>query len=342
MKIKRGYRHIVVIVMIILFAFTILVSLLFGATQIPPKLVWHAIANRISPQWIVPERVDTIVWRVRIPRVFLGALVGLLLAISGTILQGVLRNPLADPYILGVSAGGGIGAAIAIILGGGITLLGMGLIPLLAFLFALAAVLIVYRLSHVAGRTAPETLILAGVAVSAFSSAILALLIILSGKLQSIFFWLLGSLANASWTDVFAVVPYALVGIFIAYFYSKDLNAMIFGEDLAKTLGVNVEKSRRLLLVVASLMAAAAVSVSGLIGFIGLIIPHFVRIIVGPNYRLLIPLAGISGMIFMLVADVLARTILAPMEIPIGIIMALVGAPFFLYILRRRRMKRHS
>jgi len=342
MKIKRGYRHILVIAMIILFAAVMVAALLFGATYIPPKDVYHAIANRISPQWIVPEKVDTIVWRIRIPRVLLGALVGLLLAISGTILQGVLRNPLADPYILGVSAGGGIGSAIAIIFGGGVTLIGMGLIPLLAFLFALAAVLIVYRLSHVAGRTSPETLILAGVAVSAFAAAILALLIILSGELQSIFFWLLGSLANASWNNVFVLFPYALIGIFVAYFYSKDLNAMLLSEDLARTLGIDVNKTRRLLLVVASLMAAAAVSVSGLIGFIGLIIPHFVRLTVGPNYRLLVPLAGISGMIFMVVADAIARTILSPMEIPIGIIMALVGAPFFLYILRRRRTRGRS
>ena len=339
MKIKRGYRRILVIGMIVLLALVMLGALLFGATHIPAKDVYHAIANRFSAQWIVSEKVDTIVWRIRVPRILLGALVGLLLAVSGTILQGILRNPLADPYILGVSAGGGIGAAIAIVLGGSMTLIGTGFIPLLAFLFALAAVLIVYRLSHVAGRGSPETLILAGVAVSAFASAILALLIILSGQLQTIFFWLLGSLANATWIDVFAILPYALVGIVFAYFYSKDLNAMLLGEEGARTLGIDVNRTRSLLLIIASLMAAAAVSVSGLIGFIGLIIPHFIRLLVGPNYRLLVPLAAISGMIFMIVADVIARTVLSPMEIPIGIIMALVGAPFFLYILRRRRMR---
>ena len=229
MKINRGHRHVIVIVMMVLLVFVMLASLLFGAINIPPKDIYHAIANKISPQWIVSERVDTIVWRIRIPRMFLGALVGLLLAISGTILQGTLRNPLADPYILGISAGGGLGAAIAMVFAGSLTLLGMGFVPLFAFLFALGAVLIVYRLSSIAGKTSPETLLLAGVAVSSFAAAMLALLIIMSGKLQSIFFWLLGSFANASWLDVVSVCPYEVIGIYVEYFYSKELNDLLLG-----------------------------------------------------------------------------------------------------------------
>ncbi|MFH1825735.1 MAG: iron chelate uptake ABC transporter family permease subunit [bacterium] len=278
-----------------------------------------------------------ILWQIRLPRVILAALVGLLLAVSGVILQGVLRNPLADPYILGISAGGAVGAAVSIAAGAQFVVLGMSSVPATAFIFALVAVFIVYKLSEIAGRTATETLILAGVAISAFCAAILSLIIILTGSLQSIYFWLLGSLSSASWGNVITVIPYVLVGGGLAYFFSKELNALLLGEEMAITLGVDVENTRIILIGGASLMAAAAVSVSGLIGFVGLIIPHWIRLIIGPNHRLLIPIAALSGMLLMVVADTISRTILSPLEIPIGIIMALVGAPFFLYLLRRRR-----
>lgn len=282
---------------------------------------------------------SNILWQIRLPRVVLAAFIGLLLALSGVLLQGVLRNPLADPYILGVSAGGAVGAAISIALGANFVVLGVSSVPAMAFMFALVAVYVVYKLSQVGGRTAPETLILAGVALSAFCAAILSLIIIMTGSLQSIYFWLLGSLASASWSNVFTVIPYALAGAGIAYFYSKELNALLLGEEMAITLGIDVEKTRFVLIGAASLMAAAAVSVSGLIGFVGLIIPHWIRLIIGPNHKVLVPISALSGMLLMVVADTISRTVLAPMEIPIGIIMALVGAPFFLYLLRRRRVE---
>jgi len=282
---------------------------------------------------------SAIFWQIRFPRVILAALVGLLLSVSGVILQGVLRNPLADPYILGISAGGAVGAAIAIAFGLQFVLLGMSSVPLLAFVFSLAAVFLVYKLSQVAGRTSPETLILAGVALSAFCAAILSLIIIITGNLQSIYFWLLGSLSSASWVNVITVLPYALLGGGIAYFFSKELNALLLGEEMALTLGVEVEKSRLILIFAASVMTAAAVSVSGLIGFVGLIIPHWVRLLIGPNHRWLIPISALSGMLLMVVGDTISRTVLSPAEIPIGIVMALLGAPFFLYLIRRRRLE---
>lgn len=288
----------------------------------------------ISPQDIFKSQIF---WQIRLPRILLSALVGLLLAVSGVILQGVLRNPLADPYILGISAGGAVGAALSMVLGAQFVVLGMSSIPASAFIFSLFAVFMVYRLSQVAGKAAPETLILAGVALSAFCAAILSLIIIISGNLQSIYFWLLGSLSAASWGNVLTVLPYVLIGIGAAYFFSKELNALLLGEEMASTLGVNIEKTQLLLIGTASLMTAAAVSVSGLIGFVGLIIPHWIRLIIGPNHRNLIPVSALSGMLLMVVADTIARTVLAPMEIPIGIIMSLLGAPFFLYLLRRRR-----
>lgn len=291
----------------------------------------------ISPQDLFKSHIF---WQIRLPRVLLSALVGLLLAVSGVILQGVLRNPLADPYILGISSGGAVGAALSMVLGAQFVVLGMSSVPASAFIFSLLAVLMVYRLSQVAGKAAPETLILAGVALSAFCAAILSLIIIISGNLQSIYFWLLGSLSAASWGNVLTVLPYALIGSGVAYFFSKELNALLLGEEMASTLGVNIEKTQLLLIGAASLMTAAAVSVSGLIGFVGLIIPHWIRLIIGPNHRSLIPVSALSGMLLMVIADAVARTVLSPMEIPIGIIMSLLGAPFFLYLLRRRRVGR--
>jgi len=280
-----------------------------------------------------------ILWQVRLPRICLAGLIGLLLSISGVILQGVLRNPLADPYVLGISAGGAIGAAIAIALGASFTILGMSPVPILAFITSLAAVYVVYKLSQVAGKTSPETLILAGVALAAFCSAILSLIIILTGNLQAIYFWLLGSLSAATWSNVITVLPYAVLGTAVAYFFSKELNALLLGEEMAQTLGVDVERTRMVLVGAASLMTAAAVSVSGLIGFVGLIVPHFIRLLIGPNHRYLVPISALSGMLLMIVADTLSRTVLSPTEVPIGIVMALVGAPFFLYLLRRRRVE---
>ncbi|OGB89736.1 hypothetical protein A2625_06420 [candidate division WOR-1 bacterium RIFCSPHIGHO2_01_FULL_53_15] len=313
-------------VFIILFAVVLavmFVSLFLGSVMISPAELFKS----------------EILWQIRLPRVSLAALLGLMLAISGVILQGILRNPLADPYVLGISAGGAIGAAVALAAGAQVVILGMSSVPVMAFVTSLAAVFIVYKLAQVAGKTSPETLILAGVALSAFCAAILSLIIILTGNLQSIYFWLLGSLSSATWSNVLTVIPYAVFGSAVAYFFSKELNALLLGEEMAQTLGVDVERIRLFLIGTASLMTAAAVSVSGLIGFVGLIIPHFIRLLVGPNHRYLIPISALSGMLLMVAADTIARTVLSPTEIPIGIIMSLVGAPFFLYLLRRRRVE---
>ncbi len=293
-----------------------------------------AVLLFVGPVWRPPQEI---IWQIRLPGVLLSILVGVMLATSGVILQGVLRNPLADPYILGVSAGAGVGAAVALSAKIYFTFFGMSSVPVLAFLFALLMVFFVYRLSNIAENGSPETLILAGVAVSAFASASLALIIIISGQLQSIYFWMLGSFSAASFGDVLTVLPYAAIGLGFAYYYSKELNALLMGDEMAYTMGVEVEKVRKLLIIVATLMTAAAVSVSGLIGFVGLIVPHFVRLVIGPNHRALAPFAAIGGALLMLTADGIARTAMAPMEIPVGIIMALIGAPFFLCVLRTRK-----
>ena len=332
---SKQRRAIFTLLMVLLLL--VLVSVLFGAASVSPREVVSSILNKLLGYFTKDITIETIIWDIRLPRIFLAAIVGLMLSTAGVILQGVLRNPLADPYILGVSAGASIGALISFVFGLDFIYYGFRTTPLLAFLFALIAVLIVYQLSHIGGRTSPETLVLAGVAVSSFAAAIVALIIILTGDLRSIYFWLLGSFAEASWVDVLSVTPYAIIGIIAAFFYSKDLNALLLGDEMASTLGVDVEPVRIFLLAIASLLAAAATSVCGIIGFVGLIVPHFVRMIVGPNHRFLIPVAAISGMLLLVVADIIARMAILPTEIPIGIVMSIIGAPFFIYILRKRR-----
>ncbi|MCX5750082.1 MAG: iron ABC transporter permease [Candidatus Saganbacteria bacterium] len=313
-----------------------LLSMFFGSVYLSPKEVFNTVGCKVTEVCTSSIYADVIIWQIRFPRIILAALVGLLLALSGTILQGVLRNPLADPYILGVSGGGAVGAAIAMSLGLGTTLWGFSLVPLLAFLFSLIAVFVVYNLSRVGGRITPENLLLAGVAVSAFCGAIISMIVIIGGDLQSIYFWLLGSLSGADWKGVLLLLPYALIGIVVGYFYSKELNALLFGDEMAMTLGVDVDRIRMFLLAVAALLAAAAVSVAGLIGFVGLLVPHFIRFLVGPHHRFLVLFSALSGMLLLVVADTIARTVLAPVEIPVGVVMAFIGAPFFLYLLRRK------
>ncbi len=338
MKRKKKQQVFALVSLFVILVLLCFLSILFGAVLLSPADTWNSLTCGYNNVCSTSSNifVDTLIWQVRMPRIVLAGLVGLLLALSGVIMQGVLRNPLADPYILGVSAGGGVGAVLAQMLGLNFVFYGMSAIPLFAFLGALIAVMIVYGLAVVSGRTTTETLLLSGVAVSAFCSGLISLMVIRGGDLQSIYFWLLGSLSGASWNQVITLLPYAIIGLGITYYYSKDLNALLLGEEIAHSLGVEVEKVRFFLLIVASFMAAAAVSVAGMVGFIGLMIPHFVRLIVGPHHRWLVPLAALSGMLLMILADIPARSILAPMELPLGVVMAFIGAPFFLYLLRRR------
>ncbi|MCX5749620.1 MAG: iron ABC transporter permease [Candidatus Saganbacteria bacterium] len=271
-----------------------------------------------------------ILWQIRLPRVILAALVGAMLAVSGAILQSSLKNPLCDPYILGISAGGSVAAAAAIIL-----LLPLYYVSAFAFLGAVAGVFIIYHASKVAGEIKPQTLILAGVAVSSLLSAILSFMVIFSDRLQSIFFWILGSFSAANWASVHLAFYAALAGIIAAMIYSRDLNALALGDEEALSLGVDVMRSRNILLIIASLMTGVAVSLCGMIGFIGLIVPHMMRLISGSNNSYLIPASALAGAVLMVLADIISRVIMIPSEIPVGIVCAMLGAPFFIYLLRR-------
>ena len=283
-------------------------------------------------------------WNVRIPRVLLAGLVGAALACSGTAMQAIFRNSMADPFVIGVSSGAALGAAVASFLGlGAVAYIGLGLPPLFAFITGLLAAFTVYLLGSVKGRLYVDTLLLSGVAVAAFLGALVSFSIYLARQqFHQLVFWLLGSLALARWSYVEILICIVGFGSLVIFLYGRDLDALLLGEETAHNLGANPEPLKRLMLGVSALMAAAAVAFTGVIGFVGLITPHMTRLAVGANHRLLVPAATLSGAIFLIWADTLARTVVAPDELPVGIITALCGGPFFLYLLRRHSLGRES
>ncbi|MFH0768988.1 MAG: iron chelate uptake ABC transporter family permease subunit [Chloroflexota bacterium] len=312
-----------------------------GSVEIPLSTTYQIMISKLpffhtTPAW--SSGIETIVLEIRLPRVILAGLVGAALATAGATYQGLFRNPLADPYLIGVAQGASLGAVIGFLLPVSWHGLEAGAIPLFAFVGAIASAAIVYGLARV-GKTLPvTTLILAGVALGALLGSVVSYLIISSGdKMHGIIFWLMGSFSLSRWMDVMLVLPYIIVGTVVILLYARSLNVMQLDEEQAQQLGINVERLKLILLTAATLITAAAVSFVGTIGFVGIIIPHAVRLLWGADYRFLLPLSVLTGAIFLIVADLIARTIQAPTEIPIGVITALCGAPFFLYLLRRRR-----
>jgi iron complex transport system permease protein len=281
---------------------------------------------------------ETIVWELRAPRVVLAALVGAMLALAGATFQGAFRNPLADPYLLGVAAGAGLGATLAIAyLPSGLR--GHGLLPVAAFVGGCTAVVLAYAVGRSAGRGRDAaTLVLAGVTVASFFTAVQTFVQQQnSDTLQEVYSWILGSLPSSGWSDVLLIAPYVLVATVVILTLRRTLDVLSLGDDEAASLGVPVRRVRLLLVVAATVGTAAAVAVSGLIGFVGIIVPHAIRLLSGGSYRTLAPLAVVVGAGFLVLADVIARTALAPAEIPIGIITAFFGAPFFAVVLRTTR-----
>ncbi|MFC1916634.1 FecCD family ABC transporter permease [Chloroflexota bacterium] len=312
-----------------------------GSVQIPFLTTSSILLSKLpfvdmNPTWT--SALETIILEIRLPRVILAGLVGAALAIAGATYQGLFRNPLADPYLIGVAQGAALGAVVGFLLPFDWHGIGFGIIPLLAFTGALFSVAIVYSLARV-GKTLPvTTLILAGVALGALWGSIVSYLIIISGeKMHGIIFWLMGTFSLTQWSEVKVVLPYVVVGVAIILLYSRSLNVMQLDEEQAQQLGVNVERLKLILLAVATLITAAAVCFVGTIGFVGIIIPHAVRLVWGPDHRFLLPLSVLTGAIFLILTDLVARTALAPTEVPIGIITAICGAPFFLYLLRRKK-----
>ncbi len=283
---------------------------------------------------------QAIIIDIRLPRILAGVIIGAGLAASGVLYQGVFKNPMADPYVLGVSAGASLGAGLAIVFGAGLSFVGFPIVPTSAFIAALITIFVVYNISRVGTRVPEMTLLLSGIAITIFLSAVFHLLQVIapSSQLHALVYWLIGGITNVTWSAWWSIFPFILIGIILSYFFSRDLNMIALGEDTAQHLGVNTERTKKILLTLGSMMTAAAVSISGLIGFVGLMIPHITRLIIGPDHRILLPASVIVGAIFLVLCDALARIATGAAELPVGVITAMAGGPFFIFLLRRRKL----
>ncbi|WP_098008269.1 iron ABC transporter permease [Streptomyces sp. sk226] len=317
-----------------------LLSAAIGAYNIPLGDVLSSVQHRIGLGGQALDRVgESVLWNVRLPRVALALLVGASLGCAGALMQGVFGNPLAEPGVIGISAGAAVGAVASIALG--LSFFGNWTITVCAFVAGLATVLLVYALSRSGGRTEVVTLILTGIAVNAFAGALIGLFIFFADNAQitQITFWQLGSLSQATWPKVLAVLPCAVAGLLIAPFYARKLDLLALGERPARHLGVDVERLRIVLVLVVALLTAAAVAVAGIISFVGLLVPHLLRMANGPGHRFLVPASALGGGVILVAGDLAARTVAAPAELPLGVLTALFGSPFFFWLLRRTRRR---
>lgn len=345
--IEAGRLPLFFVLLLVLLAATMVVGIAVGSTSIAPARVLRVLLAGIMPASPgpigsgAPDDTDAVViWLVRMPRVLVAALVGAALGIAGAQMQGLFQNPMASPDVIATSSGAALGAVLAI--AGGLAQQSAFWLPLCAFLGALATLLVVHGLTTRGGRTPMAMLLLAGVALNALVGAALSFVLFVFNRTsyeisQQVLFWLLGGLSSRTWTHVWMAAPCVLAGVAVSLFYARDLDLFLAGEETALSLGVEVERVKRTVLVTAALLTGAAVAVSGVVAFVGLIIPHIVRLLVGPSHRRLIPAAGLIGAIFLVLADLAARTIRPPEEIALGVITAACGAPFFLYLLTRFR-----
>ena len=324
----------IMVYLVAILCLTVVLATAIGPVYLSPHEIIALIGSKLQLCEAPSSSVnDIIIFDIRLPRIFLGILVGIALATAGTTLQGLFKNPMADPYVIGISSGAAVGAALSI------TVLPQFLAiyttPFMAFLGAMFATFLVYNLAKVGGKIPIDTLLLTGIAINLFFSAFLSFMMYRAGHdLNRLFFWLMGGFRLANWTQVEITVLPVIVGFVLIYLFAKDLNAMLLGEESAQTLGINVEGVKRILLVLAAFITAAAVAFAGTIGFVGLIIPHITRMLVGPYHRILFPASALVGGIFLVWADALARLM---GEMPVGIITAFFGAPFFIYLLRKRK-----
>ncbi len=344
MQIRRASKTKYIILLIIILLVFIVVAASVGSAKISLKETGLIIASFIpginyfiDAGSLNPQSVK-IISEIRLPRIFLAIFVGIALACAGVIYQGIFRNPMADPYIIGVSAGASLGATIGLILVSGIRLLSLSMASLLAFAGAIGVTFLVYNISRIRSRISVVTLLLAGVAISALINSINSFILIFKSQdLAKVIFWLMGGLTSASWQQFFIVAPIIVILLIVSSFFMNDLNLISLSDERASQLGVDTEKVKKILLVLASLIAAAAVSVSGIIGFVGLITPHIMRLISGPDHKSLFPASAVMGGIILLFSDTIARTLLEPREIPVGIITSIIGVPFFIYLLLRSK-----
>ncbi len=328
---------------IILLLVSVMLGIFIGSVAIDPGSALKMLASKIpgikeniSVTW--EGSIEDILLKVRIPRVLLALIVGASLSVSGAVFQSLLRNPLADPYLLGVSSGAALGAAVVILTSLPFFFLGIPVVPFSAFAGALLSMFLVYGLAKTKGKLPMHTLLLSGVIINFSFSAVIMLLITLSNKgLSEVIVWMMGTLNNTNYELLPYIAPAALILMAVIYMFSNDLNVIAVGEESAVYLGVKTENVKKWLFILNSLLTALAVSVSGLIGFVGLIIPHIARMLVGPDHRILIPFSAICGGIFLVLSDTLCRSVISPAEIPTGVVTAILGGPFFLYLLKRKK-----
>ncbi|WKT77582.1 FecCD family ABC transporter permease [Lysinibacillus fusiformis] len=301
-----------------------------GSVQIPIEVLWNQS---------VDETAANIFWKIRLPRVLLAGLVGASLAIAGAAFQGLLKNPLADPYTLGISSGASVGAVMTIFFNISIPVVGLYALPTFSMIGAIITMVVVMSFARIVDRSLKmETLILTGVIFSSFLGSLISLMIALSGEeLRQVIGWLLGSVSMRGWPYVQMIIPFVIVGSLMLWTQRRELNVLLYGEERAKHLGVNVKRSKYLILVGGSILTGAAVAVSGTIGFVGLVVPHMTRMIWGSDHRHLLPLSFLNGATLLIICDLVARTIILPRELPIGVITAFIGAPVFSYIFYKQR-----
>jgi iron complex transport system permease protein len=342
-KKKRTRWNLILLLLFFVLIFTVIISSMIGTmgpfgSKIKDTIPFEAAIDIILGKgdfW--PDVYSTIILDVRLPRILLAVLVGCALAVAGTTMQGLFKNPMADPFIIGLAPGAAVGASCSILLG-----LSVGIssysTPFFAIVGALLTVFVVYNIARSGGRVKVEILLLTGIAVGSFLTAVMSFMMYMGGhQFRFLFFWLLGGLYRASWDTVFITFFVVILGTVIIQLFARDLNAILLGEEPATHLGVNVKTVKKILIICSSLIAGIAVAFTGIIGFVGLIIPHMMRIIVGPDHRILIPVSGLAGGIFLVWADTAARTLISPTEIPVGIITSLCGAPFFIYLLHKSK-----
>jgi iron complex transport system permease protein len=338
---RRGTYRLVMAGLVAALVAAVLTATVVGAAGLSVGEALRALAGLIrhgtDATGDFPDWGPRLLFNLRLPRIAMALIVGAALSTSGASFQGIFRNPLAEPYLLGVSAGAALGATVAIVwkpLGS----LGIYTLPLLAFVGATLAAFIVYRLATIGGHTSAASLLLSGVAVGSTITAVTSFLMVATERdLHTVVVWLMGGLTTATWAKIYITLPVVGAGFVYMMLMSRRMNLLLMGEERARELGVDSRRTRRNLMVVAALTTAAAVSFSGLIGFIGLMVPHIMRLLVGPDHRRLLPAAALFGALLLLAADTVARTAIAPTEIPVGIITAAVGGPFFLYLLRIRK-----
>ncbi|MDK0812937.1 iron ABC transporter permease [Clostridium perfringens] len=338
---RKDEKVFIAVLLILLFISSIILGISFGAFDIPPYDVYRVFLYKVfgikigNLDEILNSTLFDIIWGVRMPRVLLGAFAGMALAMVGVIMQATIQNPLGDPYILGLSSGASLGATFSILIGFSGVLSSFGA-PLGAFLGALMASIFVYFLARIGGRITPFKMILAGMVISSICSSLTSLIIFLSKDnegIRTVNFWMMGSLAGAEWSNI--VLPIAISVIPLIYFFTqyRNLNLMVLGDETSITLGLNIEKHRKIYMILSSLITGVIVSVCGTIGFVGIMIPHIVRLIFGTDHKTLLPFSALVGAIFLIWADVIARCAITNMELPIGIITSVIGAPFLLWLM---------